>query len=399
MTGITKNWAYSSASTRDLRIDFLRGVVMMVLVISHIEIFSWFNYLTWERIGVVSGGEGFVILAGIVLGFVYKRKIHKIGLFESAKLMYDRGFQLYRVNVFIIASIALIALIPFIDATGAITYTNRGSGTTYPLYPTDGTALHVVIAQFLFLKSGPHQVQILGLYFTMFLFVPFAFFLLEKGKWKLLSAISFILFMKNWAFPSMPTGMQFEYGFPILAWQFIFFHGIIFGYYKAEIAQWFVGKRKMIGLAIAYTLFMAFMLFSWNSPNPFMPPSSKLTWIEADTFYNIYNLYFKKNSLGVLRILNYVVVLVVLNHILTLFWKPINKAFGWFFITLGQSSLYVFILHIYVLLLIYNLPIFNGLIATYTSGNIWLNTLGHALALTILWLSAHYKFCAKWIPN
>ena len=85
--------------SRDLRIDFIRGMVMMLLVVGHIEIFSWFNYLTWERIGVVSGAEGFVILAGVVLGFLYRHKIQQVGLAESAKLMIERAFKLYRVNI------------------------------------------------------------------------------------------------------------------------------------------------------------------------------------------------------------------------------------------------------------------------------------------------------------
>ena len=394
------SWSYTqSGSSRDLRIDFIRGMVMMLLIVGHIEIFSWFNYLTWERIGVVSGAEGFVILAGVVLGFLYRRKIQQVGLAESAMLMIERAFKLYRVNIFVIASIALLALIPFIDVTGATTFTDRGSGTVYPLYPKAGTDLHIVIARILLLKSGPHEVQILGLYFVLFLFAPLAFYLLEKRQVGLLSGLSIVLYMKNWAFPAMPTDAQFEYGFPVLAWQLIFFHGIIFGYYKQEISNWFTGNRKIVGLVVAYILFIVFMLFSLNNPHPFMPPSSKLTWIAPDTFNRLYSLYFQKNTLGVLRLVNYVVVLTVLFHILTIFWVPINKAFGWFFIKFGQASLYVFILHIYVLLFIYNLPIFHGLTATYTSGNIWINTLGHALALTMLWTAAHYKIGEKWIPS
>jgi hypothetical protein len=290
-------------------------------------------------------------------------------------------------------------LIPFIDVTGATTFTDHGAGVTFPLYPNAGTDFHIAIAQILLLQAGPHEVQILGLYFIFFLFSPLAFFLLEKGQVRLLSAISIVLYMKNWAFPAMPTGAQFEYGFPVLTWQLIFVHGIIFGYYKEEISSYFVGNKKILGLTVAYILFIGFMLFSWNNPHPYMPPSSKLNWITPDTFNSWYALYFQKNTLGVLRLVNYVVVLTVLFHILTLFWVPINKVIGWFFVTFGQASLYVFILHVYVLLFIYNLPIFHGLTANYTSGNIWINTLGHTLALGILWTAAYYKIGQRWIPS
>lgn len=394
------NWGYTQAgSSRDLRIDFLRGMVMAALIVGHIEIFSWFNYLTWERIGVVSGAEGFVIFAGIIMGFLYRKKIQQVGLYESVKLMLERAFKLYRVHVFVITSIALLALIPFIDMTGATTFTDRGAGVIYPLYPKPGTDLHTIIAQILLLQAGPHEVQILGLYFVLFLFSPLAFYLLEKRQARLLSGLSIVLYMKNWAFPAMPTGTQFEYGFPVLTWQLIFVHGIIFGYYKDEISNRFTGNKKIIGLTVAYILFIAFMLFSLNNPHQFMPPSSKLTWIAPDIFNGWYTLYFQKNTLGVLRLVNYIVVLTVLFHLLTLFWAPINKMFGWFFITFGQASLYVFILHVYVLLFIYNLPIFHGLTASYNSGNIWINTIGHALAMGMLWTAAHYKIGQKWIPS
>jgi hypothetical protein len=49
----------SASSDRDLRIDFLRGVVMFILIIVHVEFFSLYNLVAWERIGLISGGEGF----------------------------------------------------------------------------------------------------------------------------------------------------------------------------------------------------------------------------------------------------------------------------------------------------------------------------------------------------
>lgn len=63
-------------------------------MVNHIEIFSAFNLLTWERIGVVSGAEGFVILAGVVLGSVHGKKIREAGLGASASALLDRALEL-----------------------------------------------------------------------------------------------------------------------------------------------------------------------------------------------------------------------------------------------------------------------------------------------------------------
>jgi len=141
------------------------------------------------------------------------------------------------------------------------------------------------------------------------------------------------------------------------------------------------------------------MFFTLNNPYPALPPWARLSIINPDRFTSLYTLYFLKNSLGILRLANYLVALVVAYHILTISWTVISRALGWFFLPLGQASLYVFIMHIYVLILVYNLPAFKGLIPSYASGNLWFNTAGHAAALMILWLCVRFKVAFKWVPR
>lgn len=46
-------WRYDSHGwTRDLRIDFLRGCVFILLFTGHFSFFSWFSLVAWERLGV-----------------------------------------------------------------------------------------------------------------------------------------------------------------------------------------------------------------------------------------------------------------------------------------------------------------------------------------------------------
>jgi hypothetical protein len=56
----------------------------------------------WERIGVVSGGEGFVILSGFVTGFVSRKRMEESGWKPAAGKLFVRAMQLWRVNVFTI---------------------------------------------------------------------------------------------------------------------------------------------------------------------------------------------------------------------------------------------------------------------------------------------------------
>jgi len=77
---------------------------------------------------------------------------------------------------------------------------------------------------------------------------------------------------------------------------------------------------------------------------------------------------------------------------LSYLWKPINKLFGWFFIPIGQASLYVFILHVFACIAIANFTWFGG-------DNIWVNTLGHTLVFLFMWLMVRYKVLFNVIPR
>lgn len=393
-------WIYPETdSSRDLRIDFLRGIVVLILIVIHIEVFSIYNLLVWERIGVVSGAEGFTIFSGVVLGMVYRKKIEKMGWYTASGFLFARGMQIYRVNVTIILVVTAISFISFLDPQSITSFTDRYSGKVYLLFPTTEAPLQHWLSRILLLKMGPHQTQVLGLYVVLLFFSPFALWMFSKGQTFTLLSISWILYMMNWETPMWPTGAQFEYGFPILTWQLVFFHGMAFGYYRKELATWFSGYKKTLLMSVSIILFFCFMFFSLNNPNPALPDWIKLSVIPEDIFNEIYVKYFRKNTLGVLRLLNYLVVLIILFQVLTYCWKPINKLLGWFFVPMGQATLYVFILHVFMCLLINNIPIYEGVLPSYFSGNIWVNTLGHTTVLMVLWWMVCKKICFRWIPR
>lgn len=395
-----RSWRYPEGDARDLRIDFIRGVVMFILVVVHMEIFSLYNFLVWERVGVVSGGEGFVILSGVVLGMVHRRKIERGGWKASAAGMVNRATQLYRVNIAVILAVGAFMVLPlFFDPAFVTTFTDRGSGTVYNLFPVSADPIQTVVAKILLLKVGPHQFQIMGLYVVLIALAPLAMWAFTKDKALIVLSICWILYFKNWAFPARPTGAQFEYAFPLLTWQLTFFHGLAFGYYKNEIAAWFRGGPKTLFYALGVPLFLAFLFFTWNNPNPAMPDFAKLSFIEPDVFRQWYGRYFTKNQLGILRLVNYLLVLVFGYALLTRFWKPIDKAFGWFLVPIGQASLYVFIWHIFLLMVAFNVPYLRELTPAWGSGNLWLNTLAHTAVLMALWAMVKTKFLFRWIPR
>lgn len=384
---------YLLKNGRDLRFDFIRGAVMWVLLINHIEIFSFWNHLVWERIGVISGGEGFVIVSGMVVGMINRKKMDA----GKQEMVFNnclaRSVQLYRVNVFIIVSVLILHLLPWPDASAAMTFHDRGSDKIYPLYPGEGTPIMTYIGQILLLRCGPHQFQIIGLYILLIAATPWLLARFKNHHTKLILGISWLIYFYQALSPSRPTKAQFEYGFPILAWQLIYIHGLAFGFHIQAIKRWFsVGRRTQILLVLSTVLFLVFLFFTLNNPSPNLPDFLYLNLIEKDVFYNLYHQYFRKNQLGILRILNYAVILILAFKLLSVGWRWIFKACGWFFVPIGQATLYAFIIHVYLIILLDQFGYLQG-------GTFWQNTIVHSVALLTVWLMVRFKIGFKWIPR
>jgi hypothetical protein len=402
MSSRTVDWAYPETdATRDLRLDFMRGFVIPLLIVSHFDYFSLFMYLGWERIGVVSTAEIFVTLSGIVVGMVYGKKLKKDGFDNCLTALLSRAAQLYRVNVFIILVIGLLRYLPFITATAVTSFHDPYRNIDYPLYPALNDGFFRLLSSALMLRCGPHQFQVIGLYVVLFALVtPLVFWLLEKKQVKLLLGMSWVLYGINFGVPESQvataeirwTGAQFEYAFPLIAWQLVYIHGIVAGYYKKELLLFFNSVSGKNLIYASFFISVCFFIFTLNHPIKEFAEWSKLSFVLPQTFENLYANYFQKYKIGPGRLLNVVVLFISIYALLTIYWKPCNKALGWFLIPLGQASLYVFFIHIFLLLLISNTP-FPGY------HDFWINTGIHFVILTLIWVMVKTQFLFRWVPR
>lgn len=382
-----------SAGGRDMRIDFIRGWVMLILVIVHTEVFSLWNLLVWERVGMISGGEGFVLLSGLVLGMVSKQRLLRSGFGAAADRVLDRALQIYRVHVTSIFFVGVLALAFGAHVAEITSFTDRGSGKVFALYP-EKFAVFRWLGQIVTLKVGPHQVQVLGLYVCLILLCPLLLVPLWKKRPLALLGLSWVCYFSNLLDAKMPTGAQFEYAFPVLTWQVLFVHGLVVGYHFHEIKTWLATTRRgraLFALCVALTLF--FFAVCQLAPNDLIPSWAKVqAWPD---FYWSIRKYADKNTLGPLRLLNYAVFLVTLYAVLTRWWPLFSRTLGWFFVPIGQASLYVFIMHLFVVQL-------SSMVIPFgfkTGSPLWATTLLHTAELAVLWLLVRYKVLFRWIPR
>src|SRR5918996_4005711 len=91
----------SSASERDLRLDFFRGVALFSIFIDHVAWNSLLAQFTLQSLGFSDAAEVFILISGYTAGMVFGRAIERQGLLRAAMRIYHRVWQLYVAHVFL----------------------------------------------------------------------------------------------------------------------------------------------------------------------------------------------------------------------------------------------------------------------------------------------------------
>src|SRR5262245_37080573 len=105
-------WRYvagSSSDSRDLRIDWLRGLAMICLIVDPSKLPSVLSWFSYERFWMVTAAEVFVALSGIVLGMVYRKKLMQGGWSVVVRHLGRRALTLYGAIVLVTLSVVMMA--------------------------------------------------------------------------------------------------------------------------------------------------------------------------------------------------------------------------------------------------------------------------------------------------
>lgn len=94
-------WRYADTSKRDLRLDFLRGFAILVLIVDHIIVAdSWLYKISGNAEFIISAAELFYAISGVVIGVVASRQAETVAIRRSLR----RAWELYLAAI----SIALL---------------------------------------------------------------------------------------------------------------------------------------------------------------------------------------------------------------------------------------------------------------------------------------------------
>ncbi len=377
---------------RDLRVDLFRGVIMMSVISAHAFMLSAISFVFWERVGIVSSGEGFVLLSGIVIGMVYTRVLAKQGFGQVCTKIFARSAQLYRTYLAVSVAIVVARLVPGIDTADLTSFTNRMTGEVYQLFPPVGVPWWQTLSRIARMQAGPHQYQVIGLYVVLMIFAPFILWALHKGHTRMVLGVSWAIYAANVAETTRLSWGSFEYAFPTYVWQILFVHGLALGAHWNAVNEYLFSPRGRRVRWSAVGVALAFAIFSWNHPQPDLASWVQLHWVPPPVFGSLYGSYFSKTGLGIGRLMNVACLFVALLWAVTRWWDPLARTVGRFLIPMGQATLYVFIVHVFLILALNQLP-------WAKSPNFYVATAIHCSMILSVFLMVRYKVLFSIIPR
>ncbi|MEP7304100.1 MAG: OpgC domain-containing protein [Acidobacteriota bacterium] len=334
---------------RDLRIDWLRGLAMTCVVVNHSRLSSLLSWFSYQRFWVVTAAEVFVVLSGVVLGTVYGRRLDRDGLLPVAKGLCRRAIFLYAAFVAVTMSVLALSLLG-VDTSSLTTLDDQG--IAWFLEPR---AMDVAMwRDVALMRHGPWTFEIIGLYVFLVLAALPCLIAFRRAGWRLTLAASWAIYAFYQVWPHELTSAGFETVFPISAWQLLFVHGIAVGYYRDAIARSAAEWPRRVPV-IACVGVAAFMLFALSNPRADGPSWLRSSIVSPELFTYLYERYFALSALGIGRLVNLAVALPLAYALLTWCW-PIARASQAVFVTLGEQSLGAFVLHVYGLILLANVP-------------------------------------------
>jgi hypothetical protein len=342
--GVRWSWKYETAvaSSRDLRLDFLRGLSIFVMLMDHIGVFgpdSWVYFLTARGEFYISAAEGFVIISGFILGIVYFKVIEKEGLrFASTKIL-KRALKIYWLAVGLTLFFVLLSNYSPLQLWAD----RQWSQITDPIDLLLGT---------LTMRFAYHGSSILFMYVLFLAISPLILFLLQEGKAKHVLIISWVIWFANMYYPSNFT-LPFASNFPLASWQALFVTAMVMGYHRHAITNFFSAKGNLYryySLAIGA---MSVMLVSLYIAE--INGGVETIFGSIDVHFYIADMH-DKSLLPPERIFAIFVIFQGLFLASTWLWKLLQPVLGWLLIPIGEVSLYSFAMHLVIIVIFYNIP-------------------------------------------
>ena len=381
-------WSYyrtaDVASRRDLRLDLLRGFCIFAMVVDHFGGDSWLYAVTGGNRFYVSAAEGFIFISGFVMGQAYRTKRDRAGLPPAMAEALRRARTLY------IATVALTLIFSCLYLyTDIALWTGRdfGLGIDSPF--------EIFVAA-VTLHYTYHGTDILAMYTLLLLVAPLILLLLSVGEWYWVLGVSWLWWLIYQFYPeeaSVPWYIRHGENFPVAAWQVLFVTGHVLGFYREALGERIRRFRRLrvvaVSLGIAVTA--ALISLAWGAES-----GVQFGFFDIDP--NVLNESFFKVPLRPWRLVAFLSVAIVAYTMATYLWVPLRRIVGWLMLPLGQAALYSYIVHFFLILLVYNLAPSIALLPWGPSEAVFTPVLQIAVVM-LLWVLVRRRVLFGIVPN
>jgi hypothetical protein len=363
--------ANAATLRRDERIDFLRGLALLVIFVDHVP-YNIFEPYTLHAFSFADAAEVFFFISGYVAALVYGGVMAKKGFFAAARKVLRRAAVVYS------AQFLLLALILTEVGVYMLMNGDRNPIAPFRIFQVFDQPLEM-LGQALILRFQPAYLDILPTYVLLLLFFPLALAGLARNVWYVLIP-SFALWLAVQVFGlNLTITIGENWFFNPFAWQFLFVLGAVFGSPRLKAQMAFLDSRILFRVAVVLVAVIAVVqLSSVLQPRISAIPSLRPDFLPID-----------KSPLQPLRIVSlFTLALVVSRYlpprgVLLRYWPSLLVVWC------GQSSLQVFSFGAL-------LSSFTLLTSYFSGQNPWLQT-----TLCILGVGLQFVFAAylQWSRN
>ena len=333
---LLRKWRYRPENhARDLRLDFLRGYCVVVMTVNHLGTFpAWTRPLTGAGSLWVSAAEGFVLVSGVVLGMLYRKRVKERGWHWSARKIGRRALQLYLLGV----------LGQIILSTGDYLlrfYQDRPS----PLPMDYRSLLEAALYQAQYKFPG---VDLLPLYAVLLPYGLLLVYLLTRGQWKWVAIISLFA----WYAKHVDLGWfsLFHTGFPFNLWQLPFTIGVVAGYFTKQLPKWLArlpGRRSSWSAILVGS---AAVLLFVNYQVTFHDWFPEIEWLKSSS------PLFMRSPLALGRVVLSVWIFAGLYSMVSWIWGVLEPPIGWLLLPLGKNALTAYLVQALLFYIVTRMP-------------------------------------------
>lgn len=361
---------------RDVRLDLLRGLAMLLLVVNHAGLESW---LTLATSSVLSAAETLVPISGVAVGMVFGRRWRQDGGRVVTRQLWARARSIYLAAVALGALVWVASLAPG-PATAAVTVTRHGDD----LYAFD--SLPRLLLALVTLEAGPWQTCILAFFVVTLLAAPALLWVLARGGWWALLLGSLALYAAGRGVDRAVLPSHSEAPFPVLVWQSLFVVPLVFGFHRHQLSAVLAQPRWRWPLRAGAAL-VAVVATAAVGLQVGLAPGAALRWQAA---------HFDKAALAPVRLLTMGSIALALYLAAGLARHRVQRAAGWLLLPLGRSSFYVFLVHVPLCVVLASIP---GLADPGPGAGMLGNTLVLLAYVGTLLVLVRRRVLFRWIPH